>query len=56
MSHSETYDDYMSAMGTPAFVIRYLKREAPDIRITHIAGDGDGAWFKWEYLFGELVG
>ena len=46
----------MAAMGMPGFVIRYLKRKAPSIRITSIGADGgdkDKAWYKWEYLVGE---
>ena len=54
VSHSETYDDYMAAMGMPAFVIRYLKRKAPSVRITSIGGEGDKAWYKWDYLVGEF--
>ena len=59
VSHSETYEAYMSAMGMPGFVIRYLKRKAPSVRITHIdtgkEGDTKGSndWYKWEYLVGE---
>ena len=59
VSHSETYEAYMSAMGMPGFVIRYLKRKAPSVRITHIDTGGEGDtkgsndWYKWEYLVGE---
>ena len=43
----------MAAMGMPGFVIRYLKRKAPSVRITSIDGENDKDWYKWEYLVGE---
>ena len=53
ISYSDSYDDYLMALGTPSWVLGLAKASSERITVSR-RGEGEGSGLRWHFKTGKI--